>query len=375
MNAARNYVWTLNLDESLRSVENANSWITGTFIPSLNNAPKHKFSVFQLERAPTTGQLHLQGYSELSATARFTFLKDNWEHFRTAHFEQRRGSQKQAIDYCKKDESRIAGPWEIGECARQGQRSDLIEVAEKIREGLDMASIANDHPSSYIRYSRGFEKLAQLIGPKRKVDWEMEVLVYWGTSGSGKTTKAKNDFPDAYIWMPQRGSTIWWDGYNNEETIIIDEFANNFPYHYALRILSEPGVRVETKGGTICLYAKRVVITGMDSPTKWWPSITENRYALYRRIKQCYKFSGNAIRGNNLIEADEFPLEFESDPENPFRPRKWIPLAPKAPSIEEMSREIIEISTPENLPRYDSSVWEWDTGSTENEDLFFGLNF
>jgi len=382
MNAARNYVWTLNLREEIRSVEDAHSWITGTLIPSLNNAEKHKFSIFQLERAPSTGQLHLQGYSELSSTARFNWIQGNWNGFRTAHFEKRRGSQQQAIDYCKKEESRVAGPWEIGERAIQGQRSDLAEVAEKIKEGKDMASIANDHPSSFIRYSRGFEKLAALIGPKRKVDWEMEVIVYWGTSGSGKTTKAKLDYPDAYLWMPQRGQTIWWDGYNNEDTIIIDEFASNFQYHYALRILSEPGVRVETKGGTICLYAKKIVITSMEPPTKWWPSVTENRYALYRRIQQCYKFSGNAIRGTNETTIDEFPLEFESDPCNEYAPRKWIPYPRKVPSIEEMTRPRESV----NSINTDSNLWEWDQGSTQSleptrfidmnngEPIFFDFN-
>jgi len=363
-------------------VEDAHSRITGTLIPSLNNAEKHKFSIFQLERAPSTGQLHLQGYSELSSTARFNWIQGNWNGFRTAHFEKRRGSQQQAIDYCKKEESRVAGPWEIGERAIQGQRSDLAEVAEKIKEGKDMASIANDHPSSFIRYSRGFEKLAALIGPKRKVDWEMEVIVYWGTSGSGKTTKAKLDYPDAYIWMPQRGQTIWWDGYNNEDTIIIDEFASNFQYHYALRILSEPRVRVETKGGTICLYAKKIVITSMEPPTKWWPSVTENRYALYRRIQQCYKFSGNAIRGTNETTIDEFPLEFESDPCNEYAPRKWIPYPRKVPSIEEMTRPRESV----NSINTDSNLWEWDQGSTQSleptrfidmnngEPIFFDFN-
>ena len=158
------------------------------------------------------------------------------------------------------------------------------------------------------------------------------------------------------------------------ETIIIDEFANNFQYHYALRILAEPGVRVETKGGTICLYAKRIVITAMDSPLTWWSSVKENRYALYRRIHYCYRFCGNARNRTQVISVDEFPFEFESDPEASWRPRLWIPVPPKAPTVEEMTA--ISISTPEELPRFSSGIFEWDTGSTENENesLFFPHN-
>lgn len=371
---SRNYVWTLNLGEEIRDVESAYSWITGTFIPSLNTAKKHKFSIFQLERAPTTGRLHLQGYSELTTMQRFTWIQNNWEHFRSVHFERRQGSREQAINYCKKEETRVRGPWEIGTNTGQGHRSDLVEIADEIRSGKELADIANNHPSSFIRYSRGIEKLVGFIGPKRKIDWEIEVIVYWGTSGSGKTTKAKNDFPDAYIWMPQRGQTVWWDGYQGEETIIIDEFANNFQYHYALRILAEPGIRVETKGGTICLYAKRIVITAMEPPQSWWSSVKENRYALYRRIHYCYRFTGNARNGTQRFEPDEFPLEFEHDPDNDKAPRKWIPLPPKPPTVEEMTA--ISISTPEELPRFESGLWEWDTGSTEKEgDLLDSLFF
>lgn len=372
-NSARNYVWTINLGEEIRDVESAYSWITGTFIPSLNNAEKHKFTVFQLEEAPTTRRLHLQGYSELTRTARFTWIQSNWEHFRTAHFERRQGSRDQAINYCKKEETRIRGPWEIGNNAGQGHRSDLVEIADEIRSGKELADIANNHPSSFIRYSRGIEKLVGFIGPKRKVDWKMEVTVYWGTSGSGKTTKAKENFPKAYVWMPQRGQTVWWDGYAGEDTIIIDEFASNFQYHYALRILNEPGVRVETKGGTTCLYAKRIIITSMESPIKWWPSVTENRYALYRRIHKCYRFAGNAERGDNTMTLDKFPIEFESNTENRFEPRDWFTEVeqPRAPSPEHY-----DLTTPEELPRFDSGMWEWDTGSTEKEgDLLDSLFF
>lgn len=62
------------------------------------------------------------------------------------------------------------------------------------------------------------------------------------------------------------------------------------------------------------------------------------------------------------MDLDEFPLEFESDPENPFAPRKWFSeIAPAEP-------EVIVIPSPEELPRFDSGMWEWDTGSTEKEE-------
>lgn len=354
------------LEDEYQGVDQAEHWI-GEFIERLREADRHKYSVFQLERAPRTGRLHLQGYSELTGTARYKWIQSHWPNFGSAHFEVRQGSRDQAINYCKKDESRISGPWEIGDNYGQGKRTELDEIAREIREGKTMEYIAKTYPKSFVRYARGIERLDQLTGPKRKIDWNIEVTVYWGTSGSGKTTKAKENFPNAYVWMPQRGQTVWWDGYAGEDTIIIDEFASNFQYHYALRILNEPGVRVETKGGTTCLYAKRIVITSMDSPLNWWPSVKENRYALYRRIHKCYRFTGKAEKGTSIMEVDYFPIEFESNPDNMFEPRKWYKEVYVPEVIPEP--EIIEIPSPEELPRFNSDLWEWDHGSTESFDL------
>ena len=232
----------------------------------------------------------------------------------------------------------MAGPWRLGTDTGQGHRSDLAQLATKIREGTTLLDIASEFPASFIRYHRGIERLVELTGPRRRIEWQIEVIVYHGTPGSGKTHAAKESWPDAYEWMPQRGQTIWWNGYRGEETILIDEFASNFQYHYALQILNNPGVRVETKGGCVNLYAKRIVLTSMDSPTKWWPSITENRYALYRRISECYIFEGNAIQGTATRRCDTFPLEFEHAEGYPTRARLWIPRAPECPSIEELRR-------------------------------------
>lgn len=346
MQAWRNYCFTLNLDATIEE-EEAKTWIEETFAPEIQNSPEFKFIVFQLERAPETGRLHLQGYLEAKKTCRFTWIQRNWPYLGTAHFEPRNGTRDQAIAYCKKPESRVAGPWEFGQNTGQGHRSDLVELTEKIRGGGSILDIASEFPSAYIRYSRGIERLANLIGPRRKVDWEMRVIVLWGDSGSGKTHLAKEWFPDAYDWMPQRGNQIWWDGYNGETAILINEFANNFQFHYALRILDEPGIRVETKGGTVNLYAKTIVLTSMDSPTKWWPGVTENRYALYRRITECYRFDGVFRLGTARRCCDTFPFEFEHEPNYPTRARLWVPLppehpgvdyltGPKAPSVEQM---------------------------------------
>lgn len=85
-----------------------------------------KYFIGQLEKAPDTGKLHLQGYVELAQAKRLPWLKENLS--RTAHWEAAKGSQDENRAYCSKDQTRQDGPWEFGVPAAQGKRTDLLEA-------------------------------------------------------------------------------------------------------------------------------------------------------------------------------------------------------------------------------------------------------
>lgn len=79
-----------------------------------NVLPVHaseRFVVWQREKG-AEGTEHLQGYIELHAPIRLSAMV---EWLRGAHFEPRRGTRDQARDYCMKEDSRLAGPWERGD--------------------------------------------------------------------------------------------------------------------------------------------------------------------------------------------------------------------------------------------------------------------
>ncbi len=63
------------------------------------------YVIFQEEKCPKTGNLHLQGYMELSRSFKYNDVKkifggEMWLHLRD-------GTKAEAIKYCKKDATRV----------------------------------------------------------------------------------------------------------------------------------------------------------------------------------------------------------------------------------------------------------------------------
>lgn len=54
------------------------------------------------------------------------------------------------------------------------------------------------------------------------VAMEREVHVFWGDTGSGKSRRAWDEA--GFSAYPKSPSTKFWDGYQDQENVVIDEF-------------------------------------------------------------------------------------------------------------------------------------------------------
>lgn len=145
-----------------------------------------RYMIYQ-EEVGANGTTHYQGYLELSKASRMAAIK-KWPGFESAHLEVRRGTQDQAIAYCKKkDDTYRAGPWEFGEIVKQGHRSDLKRVHEMVKDGKTDREICDEMPGDYIRYSRGIKAMRSLYVFDRcqapdmgsgLTDWQNEVIAF-----------------------------------------------------------------------------------------------------------------------------------------------------------------------------------------------------
>jgi len=295
-----------------------------------------KYAIFQQEISPTTKQLHLQGYLELTDSLRIAGVKTKiFNSDPSVHLEKRFGSRQQAIDYCRKKDSHVDGPWEVG-CANitQGTRTDLHDVAFSIQKGSKLADIVQQYPVEFIKFNRGIEKLIMLTPSSEKTTTrDVVVDYYYGTTGSGKTHAAMysnskdGDLSSVYkLDLVTNGGNIWFDGYSGQETIVIDEFYSNLSLSFLLKILDKWPLPVQTKGGTIYANWKRVCICSGYSPWDMYKNLPPEVRAMWlRRITHLYQVSNRVVTEVPCVEPPSLSSQFANLPQ--FGTTGYSPLS------------------------------------------------
>ena len=113
---------------------------------------------------------------------------------------------------------------------------------------------------------------------------------FWGSTGTGKSLAASTSAPDAY-WKSANGK--WWDGYEGQDDVIIDEYRADFcKFDELLRLFDRYPLKVEVKGGYVEFVSKRIFISCPKHPADVWDSLTEEDVSqFFRRIEHIKFFS------------------------------------------------------------------------------------
>lgn len=216
------------------------------------------------------GTFHWQGYAELRSPCRRSTLlglRFRW------HIEPRMGTQKQAIDYCKKDANYISH----GKRRKQGHRGDLDRI-RGIADEDGMRTVCMVGNLQQIRVAEKYLTYNEL--PR---SWKPEVIWLWGPSGVGKSKTAR-ELCGEDVYTKNNGNK-WWDGYDGHEDVIIDDFRDSWwPITYMLALLDRYEMMVEYKGGFRQFRAKKIVITCIFSPKAMYSGTNECRKQLKRRL-------------------------------------------------------------------------------------------
>mgnify|MGYP000033852893 CR=1 FL=1 len=228
-----------------------------------------RYFIEQLETSPETEKQHLQGYIELNKPQRLSWLK---KHFcNEAHWEVRHGTRDQARDYCRKDETRKDGPWEYGDwtAGGSGTRNDIIATVRAIKnDKRKLSDLYQDEEHLVVcaKYPKYLDRLVKIITPDRSEMTELHIFI--GPTGTGKSHTAREMAGDDYFYKDP--TTKWWDGYENQPVVVIDDFKGQISLNYMLRLIDKYPFNVEIKGGDRKFTSKIVVITSNSEVEEWW---------------------------------------------------------------------------------------------------------
>lgn len=116
------------------------------------------------------GTPHLQGYLELKKQTRFTSVVNALASLcdgKKPHIEPRRGTAREAADYCKKD-----GDYkEWGEMANPGRRTDLEHIKKMIENGKSELDVAQAHFGTWAKNPHVYKKYRELLMAKKGDDY------------------------------------------------------------------------------------------------------------------------------------------------------------------------------------------------------------
>jgi hypothetical protein len=235
------------------------------------------------------GTPHLQGFVHFKQKLRFKQVKELLGN--EAHIEKAKGTNQQNRTYCSK-----SGHFqEWGTCGGQGKRSDLKDAAELLRgSGGNLELVATEHPDVFIRYGRGLRdycSVMKLVPPRSE---KTMVYVLVGPPGCGKSKWACENTLDPFYKM--RGE--WWDGYQGQTDVIMDDFYGWMKYDELLRLTDRYPHKVPIKGSYVEFVAKKIVITSNKNVEDWYPNLPDTS-ALFRRINVYYVWNGDEFVENN----------------------------------------------------------------------------
>ena len=180
------------------------------------------YMVYQVERAPDTGKIHIQGYVQFKQQCRMGTVKNKF-HRDDMHLEIPHGTPQENHAYCTKEDSRVRGPWEHGELSVQGKRTDWAEVQAMVKAGNSDAEILERAPH-FAAHARGIEFLRATFPQKPPIRRNIRCFYLYGSTGVGKTYRARMAFPDAYMVRGKYFEGKSFDNYNGEPCLILDEW-------------------------------------------------------------------------------------------------------------------------------------------------------
>nr|QTE03572.1 MAG: replication-associated protein [Tarsiger cyanurus CRESS-DNA-virus sp.] len=136
------------------------------------------YLVFQRESAGTTNREHWQGYAETAGRGRSVSWWQSALGIGKAHVERRKGTAQEAANYCRKEDTRLWGPYESGSISvpgnggtKRGRDSSAayIRAAAEAKDWREyIAILAEEDPQGVARSFNSIKTYAQHLFPEEE---------------------------------------------------------------------------------------------------------------------------------------------------------------------------------------------------------------
>lgn len=251
------------------------TWNNPDGIPALGTTKYHVYG----KEMGASGTPHYQGFVIFPKNHRLAALK---KMIPAAHWEVAKGSNVQAAAYCKKDgdfveDGEVPLPKGEGEKLRWSQ---ALSAAKEGRLDEIPADIMLRYRSNILSIQKDYMVMpADLPGDK------VEHLWYYGEPGTGKSRKAREENPGAYMKMCNK----WWDGYRGEEVVIIEDLDRKHDVlgHHLKIWADRYSFLAEIKNGARAIRPRLIIVTSNYSIDEIWND-EQTMLALQRRFKQIH---------------------------------------------------------------------------------------
>jgi len=250
------------------------------------------YMILGKEKCPTTGTPHLQGflYYENPRVYPNTKLR---AISNGAHDELMRGSPRQASEYCKKE----GDFWEFGECPAQGARADWDAALAQLQDTKSVINVIDSQPH-LIPCIRALERYKQIS--QKGIHRDVKVIVLIGPPGCGKTRHAWDKYPDLY----SKPDGNWFDGYDGQDTLLLDDYYGHLPYAQLLKMCDRYPLLLPVKGGFIPATYTTIIITSNTRPMFWYPGSVD---AFNRRITEYRDYSITPDAPQEVVQEAHLP--------------------------------------------------------------------
>ena len=174
-------------------------------------------------------------------------------------------------------------------------------IIERLLKGECLNKVILEYPQEIFNYSIYKKNINLFNLDKNKPNKIINRKCFWlyGPSGIGKSYLVRNTFNNIY----EKSNNIWWDGYNNEEVVLIDDFDKTWlKLSYYLKIWGDNyRFNGEIKGSIIQPTYDKLIVTSNYTIGELFNNADDPDIELVNALKRRYE----EINMDNKMKINE----------------------------------------------------------------------